>query len=168
MIWRLFRFFKSISISNLDITKPIPDKYLIHNIDYIFSKFRVFNSKETEEKIKIRTKIKYNLLYFCIIFYIIMHFIWWKKKEVSNFLYIISILSKYWAVYRYIIYNIISKNVCLYVCLFVWPLIGSAHGHDRNMRPVSIELLWPEVETFEKVLPKNDQWPNYRSQMFPP
>jgi hypothetical protein len=36
------------------------------------------------------------------------------------------------------------------VCLSMWPLIGSAAGHDRNMRAVSIEPLWPEVETFEK------------------
>ncbi len=43
------------------------------------------------------------------------------------------------------------------VCVCVWPLIGSAPGHDRNMRPVSIEPLWPEVETFEKKIPS--KWP---------
>ncbi len=40
------------------------------------------------------------------------------------------------------------------VCLCVWPLVGSAPGHDKNMRPVSIEPEWPEVETFEKNFPE--------------
>jgi hypothetical protein len=43
------------------------------------------------------------------------------------------------------------------VCLFAWPLIGSAPGHHRNMRPVSIEPEWPEVETFGKNFP--EKWP---------
>jgi hypothetical protein len=42
-------------------------------------------------------------------------------------------------------------------CLFVWPLIDLVPQHDRNMRPVSIEPEWPEVETFEKNFP--EKWP---------
>ncbi len=38
-------------------------------------------------------------------------------------------------------------------CLFVWPLIDSTTGHHRNMRPVSIEPEWSQVQTFEKKLP---------------
>ncbi len=30
-------------------------------------------------------------------------------------------------------------------------------GHDRDLRPVSLEPQWPEVETFEKISP--EKWP---------
>ncbi len=43
------------------------------------------------------------------------------------------------------------------VCLFVWQSIGSAPGHDRVLRPVSLEPLWPKVETFEKNF--LEKWP---------
>ncbi len=48
---------------------------------------------------------------------------------------------------------IIFKNICL----FVLTLTGSAPGHDRTLRPVSLEPAWPEVETFEKNFP--EKWP---------
>jgi hypothetical protein len=62
------------------------------------------------------------------------------------------------------IYIIISKNVC--VC--VRPLIGSAPGHDRNMRPVSIEPYDLKWKLLKKIFPQRDQWPNNRSKMFDP
>jgi hypothetical protein len=35
-------------------------------------------------------------------------------------------------------------------CLSVWSLIGSAPGHHRRLRPVSLELEWPEPKIFGK------------------
>jgi hypothetical protein len=43
------------------------------------------------------------------------------------------------------------------VCLFVWQSIGSTPGHDRDLRPVSLEPVWLQVQTFEKNLP--EKWP---------
>jgi hypothetical protein len=34
-------------------------------------------------------------------------------------------------------------------------------GHNRDMRPVSLEPVCPEVK--KKIIPKSDQWPNYRT-----
>jgi hypothetical protein len=53
--------------------------------------------------------------------------------------------------YVIIIYIIISKS------MFVWQAIGSAPGHQRDLRPVSLEPVWPEVETFEKNFA--EKWP---------
>ncbi len=67
MFWRLFKFFKFIPINNLDITKLIPHKYLIHDVDS-----RSLDSlieKRQKRKTKIRTKIKLNLFriyYICV------------------------------------------------------------------------------------------------------
>jgi hypothetical protein len=38
----------------------------------------------------------------------------------------------------------------------LWPLIGSASGHDRMLRPVSLEAVWPESTIFEKIF---ENWP---------
>jgi hypothetical protein len=48
---------------------------------------------------------------------------------------------------------IISKNVCL----SVRPFIGSASGHDRDLRSVLLEPEWPQVELLKKKIPEN--WP---------
>ncbi len=49
------------------------------------------------------------------------------------------------------------------VCLSVCPAIDSAPGHDRDMRPISLEPVGPEVCDGNKIFPKSDQWPNYRT-----
>ncbi len=36
------------------------------------------------------------------------------------------------------------------MCVFVWPFIDSAPGHDRNLTPVSLERRWPKGALPEK------------------
>jgi hypothetical protein len=42
----------------------------------------------------------------------------------------------------------------IFKCLFVWQLIGSAPGHDRDLEPDSLEPVWPVVESREKIFRK--------------
>ncbi len=53
------------------------------------------------------------------------------------------------------IYIIIFKS--LFVCLFVWPLIDSETIKVRNMKLMSLEPVWPEMYTKEKIF--GEKWP---------
>jgi hypothetical protein len=48
-------------------------------------------------------------------------------------------------------------NIQKFVCLLVWQLIGLAPGHDRDLGSVSLEPVWPQVESREKNFA--DKWP---------
>ncbi len=43
------------------------------------------------------------------------------------------------------------------MCVCVWHSIGSAPGHDTNLRPVSLEPSGPEPAIFKKYFP--EKWP---------
>ncbi len=53
-----------------------------------------------------------------------------------------------------IFYIVISK---FFMSLFVWIFKGSASGHIRDMRPVSLKPVWLEVQIFENNFPQ--KWP---------
>jgi hypothetical protein len=48
------------------------------------------------------------------------------------------------------------------VCVCVWHSIGSAPGHDKNSRMVSLEPSGPESAIFEKNFP--EKWPVAKSR----
>ncbi len=50
------------------------------------------------------------------------------------------------------------------VCLSVCPAIDSAPGHDRDIRPISLEPVG--LRPAKKIFPKSDQWPNYRTNKY--
>ncbi len=54
----------------------------------------------------------------------------------------------------YMIYN------TLILC--IWPAIASAPGGHTNLRPVSLEPVWPEGCHQGKNFLKSDQWPNHQ------
>jgi hypothetical protein len=55
--------------------------------------------------------------------------------------------GKYFQSTKNLYYNI--QN--LFVCVSVWTFIGSAPGHDRDLRPVSLEPEWPKWKLLKKM-----------------
>ncbi len=54
--------------------------------------------------------------------------------------------------------NLLFYNILiLCVCVCVWPAIDSAPGHHTDMRPVSLEPVWPEGVSSEKIF--LEKWP---------
>jgi hypothetical protein len=65
--------------------------------------------------------------------------------------YLLSFKFKMLKVILVLVYTIIFKSLC------VWPFIGSAPGHHRDLRQVSLEPVWPQVESRERNFPQ--KWP---------